>query len=57
MMYSSSFFSRETYEKHYGGPLDPATRAKVDPERMRPSVFQKTAHPSILGHDELELGY
>ena len=56
MLYSSSFVDRETYGAVYGW-LDPATRAKADPGSTRPSVFEKTAHPSVLGHEELVLGY
>merc|ERR1712216_401109 len=54
MLYSSSFVDKETYEAVYS-TLAPSTRDKVDPEHTRPSVFEKTAHPSILGHKDLVL--
>ena len=56
MLYSSSFVERDTYEAVYGW-LDPGTRSKVDPMNSRVSVFEKTAHPSVLGHADLVLGY
>ena len=56
MLYSSSFLDLQTYTRVYG-TLAPATKKKVDPEGTRPSVFEKTAHPSILGCEELVLGY
>ena len=56
MLYSSSFLDLQTYTRVYG-TLAPSTRKKVDPEGTRPSVFEKTAHPSILGCEELVLGY
>ena len=56
MLYSSSFLDLETFSGIYGS-LAAATRKKVDPEGSRPSVFEKTAHPSVLGCEELVLGY
>ena len=57
MLYSSSFVDKATYDAVYG-TLDPATRAKVDPKGTRPSVFEKTAHPSVLDAGaDLVLGY
>ncbi|KAH8078206.1 delta-24-sterol reductase [Aureococcus anophagefferens] len=57
MLYSSSFVDKATYGAAYG-TLDPATRAKVDPKGTRPSVFEKTAHPSVLDAGaDLVLGY
>ena len=47
---------RNTPRRH-NGTLAPATKKKVAPEGTRPSVFEKTAHPSILGCEELVLGY
>ena len=56
MMYSSSFLDRHTFERVYG-TLDPRTRDKVDPHHTRPSVYEKTAHPSVLGIEDLVPGY
>ena len=56
MLYSSSFVDKATHDAVYG-TLDPKTRDKVDPAHTRPSVFEKTAHPSVLGHEDLVLGY
>ena len=57
MLYSSSFVDKATYDAVYG-TLDPAMRAKVDPKGTRPSVFEKTAHPSVLDAGaDLVLGY
>lgn len=56
MLYSSSFLDKSTYDAVYG-EISAATRAKADPFSTRPSVFEKTAHPSVLGHEDLVLGY
>jgi len=41
MLYSSSFFSREEFEKYYNGPVYSKLKIKYDPLRLLPSLFDK----------------